>query len=125
MLGERLMLVVNRSVVFSRKVPTKGGRVNTQLRDRVRNVLSRHGYPSLTADAHIARADGQGHFDEYVAVHPEHGALTLYVRRGGATHLRGVASEVGGVFEGAALAFKGLDILSLDRKLGELRGALE
>jgi hypothetical protein len=70
---------------------------------------------------------GAGKFGERLAVHPEGGAYTLYVRRGGRARLRAIAAEVDGVLDkhDPVLSFPRLDIHGIDRSLTQVIASLK
>lgn len=83
-------------------------------------ILKKHGYTGFSDDERVVRVKGQQRFGEYVAGHPQRGAYTLYVRRGGAANLQRVAEDLGRSLEGAVLAIRYLDLVGLDRMLSKL-----
>ena len=93
-------------------------------RPSVVSILEDHGYVQFSQDHSVVRCKGAGTCGERIAVHPEEGELTLYVRRGGASYLQAIADELGIELAGAVLPVRGLDLDSLDRKLGEVKALL-
>ena len=94
-------------------------------RGAIMEIFKKHGYKQFSSDLSVVRVKGKGRFGEYVAVHPEKGSYTLYVRRGGAEYLLEVAEDLGGSLDGAVLAFRALDLAGIDRMVGRLVASLK
>lgn len=91
----------------------------------IKTVFDKHGYTQFTRATDAVRIKNCSRCGERLAVHQEQGALTLYVRFGGRDHVAPLARHLGGVLEDAVVAFRGLDLPTIDHKLGEVTAWLE
>ena len=88
--------------------------------DRIRSikaVFNKYGYDRFTNATDAVRIKGPGRIGERLAVHQERGTYTLYVRLGGKGQVAQIACQVGGILEGAVVAFRNLDLAGVQGAL--------